>query len=110
VRRLQRLGRGLGTLAAQWKPSRSQVAEGKDEKEGKAQITVLLTINLRSSYKDLGYDQVKASLKKYNFFDQHRNENGDFINDYEAIENDFKVPVFGNKHLLRFEERRTESW
>jgi len=70
-------------LAAQWKPSRSQVAEGKDEKEGKAQITGFLTINLRSSYKDLGYDQVKASLKKYNFFDQHRNENGDFINEYE---------------------------
>ncbi len=49
-------------LAAQWKPSRSKVAEGKDEKEGKEQITGLLTINLRSSYKELGYDQVKAAV------------------------------------------------
>jgi len=28
-----------------------------------------------------------------------------YINDYDAIENDFKVPVFGNKKLLRIEER-----
>lgn len=28
-----------------------------------------------------------------------------YINDYDAIENDFKVPMFGNKKLLRVEER-----
>lgn len=28
-----------------------------------------------------------------------------YINDYEAIEEKFKVPVFGNKFLLKFEER-----
>ena len=28
-----------------------------------------------------------------------------YVNDYDAIEKDFKVPVFGNKKLLRFEER-----
>jgi ankyrin repeat protein len=49
---------------------------------GYDEITGLLIINLRSSYRDLGYDQVKTILKKYNFFDQHSNETGDFINDY----------------------------
>jgi len=28
-----------------------------------------------------------------------------YINDYDAIENDFKIPIFGNKKLLRIEER-----
>lgn len=28
-----------------------------------------------------------------------------YINDYDAIESDFKVPMFGNKKLLRIEER-----
>lgn len=31
-----------------------------------------------------------------------------YINDYDAIENEFNIPIFGNKHLLRAEER-TES-
>ena len=33
---------------------------------GYDEITGLLIINLRSSYRDLGYDQVKTMLKKYN--------------------------------------------
>ncbi len=28
-----------------------------------------------------------------------------YVNDYDTIENDFDVPIFGNKHLLRIEER-----
>ncbi len=28
-----------------------------------------------------------------------------YVNDYDAIENDFKVPIFGNRKLLRSEER-----
>ncbi|KHE90699.1 MAG: DUF1566 domain-containing protein [Candidatus Scalindua rubra] len=50
---------------------------------GYDEITGLLTIHLSSSYRDLGYDQVKTALQKYNFFDQLSNETGDFINDYE---------------------------
>ncbi len=51
--------------------------------KGYEEIAELLEINLRSSYRDLTYDQVKALLKKYNFFDQHRNKTGDLSNYYE---------------------------
>ncbi|MHC4139190.1 MAG: ankyrin repeat domain-containing protein [Planctomycetota bacterium] len=49
---------------------------------GYDEIVDLLIINLRSSYSELGYNQANAMLKKYNFFDQHSNKTGDFINDY----------------------------
>ncbi|MDR4504812.1 MAG: ankyrin repeat domain-containing protein [Candidatus Scalindua sp.] len=51
--------------------------------KGYDEIAGLLTIKLRSTYSNLSYDQVKAALKKYNFFDQNRNQTGEFINDYE---------------------------
>ncbi|GAX62571.1 hypothetical protein SCALIN_C35_0010 [Candidatus Scalindua japonica] len=51
--------------------------------KGYDEIVGLLTVNLRSSYSDLGYSQVKTILKEYNFFDLLSNETGNFINDYE---------------------------
>ncbi|GJQ60700.1 MAG: DUF1566 domain-containing protein [Candidatus Scalindua sp. AMX11] len=52
---------------------------------GDDEMVGLLTINLRSSYKNLPYNQVKAMLQRYNFFDQQRNQTGDFFNDYELM-------------------------
>jgi len=46
----------------------------------------------------------KELLKRNSIFIPHRSFEV-YINDYNAIENKFKVPMFGNKFLLRFEER-----
>jgi len=49
-------------------------------------------------------DIQKKLLAKNCIFIPHRSFEV-YVNDYDAIENDFNVPTFGNKKLLRFEER-----
>jgi len=46
----------------------------------------------------------KQLIAKNTIFIPHRSFEV-YINDYGAIEKDFKVPVFGNKYILRIEER-----
>ncbi len=46
----------------------------------------------------------KKLLSKHAIFIPHRSFEV-YINDYDAIEKNFKVPVFGNRYLLRYEER-----
>jgi len=46
----------------------------------------------------------KKLLEKNAIFIPHRSFEV-YINDYDAIEKKFKVPIFGNRYLLRFEER-----
>src|SRR3990172_6082975 len=56
-------------------------------------------------FKDILSAKIQNELKKRNcIFIPHRSFEV-YINDYDAIENKFNVPVFGNKKLLRFEER-----
>jgi len=56
-------------------------------------------------FKDVLSDSVQKKLKaKNSVFIPHRSFEV-YINDYDAIENDFDIPVFGNKKLLRYEER-----
>src|SRR3990167_9017518 len=56
-------------------------------------------------FKDILSLKNQKELKKRNcIFIPHRSFEV-YINDYDAIEKDFKVPMFGNKKLLRFEER-----
>ncbi len=58
-----------------------------------------------SKFKELLYaDNQKILLNKNSIFIPHRSFEV-YINDYDAIENNFKVPMFGNKKLLRSEER-----
>lgn len=52
----------------------------------------------------LSADNQKILNAKNSIFIPHRSFEV-YINDYDAIENDFKVPMFGNKKLLRSEER-----
>lgn len=52
----------------------------------------------------LSADNQKILQDKNSIFIPHRSFEV-YINDYDAIENDFKVPMFGNKFLLRTEER-----
>src|SRR3989344_5828927 len=56
-------------------------------------------------FKDLLSPRVqKILLSKNCIFIPHRSSEV-YINDYDAIEKRFKVPMFGNRRLLRFEER-----
>lgn len=54
---------------------------------------------------DVLSDSVQKKLKaKNSIFVPHRSFEV-YINDYDAIENDFVIPIFGNRKLLRYEER-----
>lgn len=56
-------------------------------------------------FADVLTDNVQKQLLDKNcIFIPHRSFEV-YVNDYDAIENKFKVPMFGNRHLLRFEER-----
>ena len=60
-------------------------------------------------FKDVLLPRFQAILKSKNcIFIPHRSFEV-YINDYDAIENDFKIPIFGNRKLLRCEERRSNS-
>lgn len=52
----------------------------------------------------MGEDFQKILKKKNCIFIPHRSFEV-YVNDYNAIENNFQIPVFGNKNLLRIEER-----
>jgi len=56
-------------------------------------------------FKDMMGEDFQKILKKKNcIFIPHRSFEV-YVNDYDAIENNFQIPVFGNKKLLRIEER-----
>ncbi|MBI2017631.1 DUF1297 domain-containing protein [Candidatus Daviesbacteria bacterium] len=59
------------------------------------------------NFKDILSEKVQKELLKRNaIFIPHRSFEV-YINDYNAIEKKFKVPMFGNKFLLKCEERGT---
>jgi len=56
-------------------------------------------------FKDILSDKVQKILKIKNcIFVPHRSFEV-YVNDYDAIEKKFNIPMFGNRYLLRFEER-----
>lgn len=56
-------------------------------------------------FKDIISSNVQQILRKKNcIFIPHRSFEV-YVNDYNAIEKDFKIPMFGNRYLLRLEER-----
>lgn len=58
-----------------------------------------------ANFKDILKDENQEILrKKKSIFIPHRSFEV-YVNDYDAIENKFNVPIFGNRKLLRFEER-----
>ena len=56
-------------------------------------------------FSDILSDKVQNELKKRNAIFVPNRSFEVYINDYDAIENRFAVPMFGNKKLLRIEER-----
>jgi len=58
-----------------------------------------------NKFKDILSSEIQKKLKQRNcIFVPHRSFEV-YINDYDGIEKDFKIPIFGNRHLLRLEER-----
>src|SRR3989338_186202 len=56
-------------------------------------------------FKDILSAKIQKKLKAKNcIFIPHRSFEV-YVNDYDAIENSFQVPIFGNKYLLKAEER-----
>ncbi len=56
-------------------------------------------------FKDILSEKVQQILKKKNcIFIPHRSFEV-YLNDYDAIEKKFKIPMLGNRYLLRTEER-----
>lgn len=57
------------------------------------------------NFKDLLKDEIQKKLVEKNvIFVPHRSFEV-YINDYDAIENKFNIPMFGNRKLLKIEER-----
>lgn len=56
-------------------------------------------------FKDVLSPKIQKILKSKNCIFIPNRSFEVYVNDYDAIENDFNVPVFGNRKLLRIEER-----
>ena len=82
--------------------------EGPSTRSGrseKTQIGCVDEVLVLDEFKDILSDEVQKQLIEKNcIFIPHRSFEV-YINDYDAIENKFKVPMFGNRKLLRTEER-----
>lgn len=62
-----------------------------------------------NKFSELLNDEIQEELRKRNsIFIPHRSFEV-YINDYDAIEIRFEVPMFGNRYLLRSEERGVEG-
>ena len=80
----------VGVLCISLFEVRVYAAEAEEEKHHRLEVpfkkndtSQVVRINLRSSYKTLNNDEVKAMVKRYNFFNAVLNTKGNFTNDYE---------------------------
>ena len=61
-------------------------------------------------FKDILQADIQRQLRENNvIFVPHRSFQVYLDFDYDTIENDFKVPIFGNRKLLRIEERENQN-
>jgi len=63
------------------------------------------TVLLLNNFKEILTPSVQAELNQANSIFVPNRSFEVYINDYDAIETEFKVPIFGNRFLLRCEER-----
>ena len=78
---------------------------GPSINSGRSSIGCVDEVLYVEKFKDILSPKIqKILVKKNSIFVPHRSFEV-YINDYDAIENDFKVPMFGNRKLLRYEER-----
>lgn len=81
------------------------VEKGRDKTYAKYFKSIVDDLLYVEKFKDVISANIQKKLNAKNcIFVPHRSFEV-YVNDYEAIEKDFKVPMFGNRKLLRFEER-----
>jgi len=80
-------------------------SRGPSTSSGRASLGCVDEVLYVDKFKDILSAKIQNELKRKNcIFIPHRSFEV-YVNDYDAIENKFNVPVFGNKKLLRLEER-----
>src|SRR3989338_8347614 len=80
-------------------------SKGPSTDSGRASLGCVDEVLYVDKFKDILSLKIQNELKRRNcIFIPHRSFEV-YVNDYDAIENKFNVPVFGNKKLLRLEER-----
>ncbi|MDO8618818.1 MAG: DUF1297 domain-containing protein [Candidatus Daviesbacteria bacterium] len=78
---------------------------GSSTSSGRASLGCVDEVIVVDKFSDIIKLEVQRKLLAQNsIFIPHRSFEV-YVSDYEAIEKKFKVPIFGNKFLLRFEER-----
>lgn len=79
--------------------------KGREKTYQKYFKNIVDEVILLDKFSDILNEDIQQELIKRNcIFIPHRSFEV-YIGDFDAIEKKFKVPMFGNRHLLRFEER-----
>jgi 5-formaminoimidazole-4-carboxamide-1-(beta)-D-ribofuranosyl 5'-monophosphate synthetase len=87
----------------------SEIVSSKTPRNDDSVIGCVDEVLELDNFKDILKEENQKILREKNVvFIPHRSFEV-YINDYDAIENDFQVPMFGNRKLLRSEERGTDG-
>lgn len=96
---------GFGTVvAAQKGRERTYLGPYRTRKRGDGEVGVVDELLLLERFKDVVKKENQEFLEKRKSVFIPNRSFAVYVG-YDAIEKEFKVPVFGNKHLLRAEER-----
>ena len=80
-------------------------SRGPSTSSGRASLGCVDEVLYVEKFKDILSPKIqKILIKKNSIFIPHRSFEV-YVANYDAIENDFKVPIYGNRKLLKFEER-----
>jgi 5-formaminoimidazole-4-carboxamide-1-(beta)-D-ribofuranosyl 5'-monophosphate synthetase len=100
---------GYNTLVvAQKGREKTYLGPYKSRKRGDREIGVVDELLLLGSFKEITSQKNLEFMKKRNPIFVPNRSFAVYVG-YEAIENDFDIPIFGNKHLLRAEERDAQK-
>jgi len=78
------------------------------KRKGKKEIGVVDELLLVNQFKDMVAKENQAFMKKRKCIFVPNRSFAVYVG-YDAIEKEFEIPIFGNKHLLRAEERDVEK-
>lgn len=94
---------GFKTLVIAQKGREKVYTDSYKSREGMGCVDEVITLD---SFKDVLKKENQEELRKKNvLFVPHRSFQVYLDFDYEAIENGFEIPIFGNRYLFKIEER-----
>lgn len=95
-------------VVAQKGRERTYLGPYKSRTRGDREVGVIDELLLLNNFKEITKEESLKFLTKRNSIFVPNRSFAVYVG-YDAIEQDFKVPVFGNKYLLRAEERNAEK-